>query len=62
MSRAGRWFVETTLDRVGPARRVAAALGLQPFEPRARLEWMLDDLNTPAAAPIRARAAAMLPA
>jgi hypothetical protein len=62
LSHAGRRFVETTLDRVAPARRVAVALGLHKTAPQDRFDAALDELNTPAAARIRSRARVAVPA
>ena len=62
LSTAGRRLVETTLDRVAPARRVADRLGLLGASPGARVDAMLEYLDTPAAAPIRSRARAAMPA
>ena len=55
LGRAGRRLLETRFDRIAPARRVAAALGLRGVTPEHRVDSMLDELATPTGARIRAR-------
>jgi hypothetical protein len=56
LGRAGRRLLETRFDRVAPARRVAALLGLRGITPEQRVDAVLDELATPVGARIRARA------